>query len=597
MRRPRITIRATKSIEQEVEQAIELMRQALTRRPDVPELHSGLAEMLQAVSRYDEAIAEYQTALGLGPDDPGIRHNLGNALQARGRPEEAVSQYRMALALRPSHAQTLLNLGAALQSLNRLDEAVLQYEAALAVHPDFAEAHNNLGATLRALNRADEAVLHYEAALRVRPDYADAHTNLGNISLAVHHYEEAVQHYRAALRIDPRHVTAHNNLGTALQALNRPDEAMAEHQAALELDPNSPFVHQALAVLLLREGKTEAAYEHGQIGFNHGIEGHPYRGVGTAVSVLVLQSALGGHVVTEQWFDDQTFQKWTVTAEFCDAAPEFPPHQLVFNAIGEADLCATALSRADTLLQLTKAPVLNLPSRVLATSRVVNAARLAQLPGVVTAKTVLRSRQSLLTAGAAAELARDGFTWPLLLRLPGFHTGENFLKVDGPGQLAAAAQRLPGDEVLVIQFLDLFDSAGKVRKYRVLFVDGRLYPLHLAISTRWMVHFMHADMADYPEHRAEDAAFLDDMRGFLGPKVMSALDGVRKTLGLDYAGIDFGVDDQNRVVVFEANATMVAPLPGSDERWAYRRPAIERVHRAVRTMLLTRSGAAGNTEV
>jgi hypothetical protein len=124
-----------------------------------------------------------------------------------------------------------------------------------------------------------------------------------------------------------------------------------------------------------------------------------------------------------------------------------------------------------------------------------------------------------------------------------------------------------------------------------MIVDGQLYPLHLAISTRWMVHFLTADMADHPEHRAEDAAFLGDMPGFLGPNLMGALERVRDALGLDYGGVDFGIDAAGRLVVFEANATMVVPFPDADERWAYRRPAIEQVHAAVQGMLLSRARA------
>jgi hypothetical protein len=120
----------------------------------------------------------------------------------------------------------------------------------------------------------------------------------------------------------------------------------------------------------------------------------------------------------------------------------------------------------------------------------------------------------------------------------------------------------------------------------VLIVDGQFYPLHLAVARHWKVHFMTADMADYVEHRQEDERFLEDMPGVLGPEVMAALERVRATLGLDYGGIDFGVDAEDQLVVWEANATMVAPAPAEDPRWDYRRPAIERAHAAVRDMLL-----------
>jgi hypothetical protein len=71
---------------------------------------------------------------------------------------------------------------------------------------------------------------------------------------------------------------------------------------------------------------------------------------------------------------------------------------------------------------------------------------------------------------------------------------------------------------------------------------------------------------------------------------MAALERISTMLDLDYGGVDFAVNAQGDILFFEANATMVMiPLP-PDEKWAYRRPAFDKVFAAVRTMLLERSG-------
>jgi glutathione synthase/RimK-type ligase-like ATP-grasp enzyme len=96
-------------------------------------------------------------------------------------------------------------------------------------------------------------------------------------------------------------------------------------------------------------------------------------------------------------------------------------------------------------------------------------------------------------------------------------------------------------------------------------------------------------MADSPEHRAEDAEFLENMPSVLGPRAMQALAEIQSRLGLDYAGIDFGLSPARDILFFEANATMVVNPPEPDEKWAYRRPAVERIYAAVRRMLTDRS--------
>jgi len=124
-----------------------------------------------------------------------------------------------------------------------------------------------------------------------------------------------------------------------------------------------------------------------------------------------------------------------------------------------------------------------------------------------------------------------------------------------------------------------------------MIVGDALFALHLAISSDWKVHYFSADMAERPEHRTEEAAFLADMRGVLGSRAVAALSAVKDRLGLDYGGIDFALDRAGNVVVFEANATMIVPPPPPDERWAYRRAPVERIHAAVRTMLHERAVA------
>jgi glutathione synthase/RimK-type ligase-like ATP-grasp enzyme len=229
---------------------------------------------------------------------------------------------------------------------------------------------------------------------------------------------------------------------------------------------------------------------------------------------------------------------------------------------------------------------LNNPSAVLATGRSDNARRLARLDGVMAPVTVTLTREVLSSPDAETTLARHGLKFPLLLRTPGFHTGRHFVRVDRAGALQEALAGLPGAELTAIQYLDSRGLDGKVRKYRVMMIDGGLYPLHVAISTHWKIHYFTAEMPERAEHRAEDAEFLENMPAVLGSRAIAALEQIQGALGLDYAGIDFGLSANGDVLLYEANATMVVNPPEPDERWAYRRPAVERIFAAVRRMLL-----------
>lgn len=406
-------------------------------------------------------------------------------------------------------------------------------------------------------------------------------------------YTEAVKHY-------PDDIVIRVDLGDILLEGEDPAAARTHFEAALRLDPEFPHAHGGMYYALSQLGESEAAEPHRLKSFKQeNLFPAFYRGDSKPVPVLLLISSTGGNTPIQKLLDDRVFQTYIIVADFYDSKTPLPPHQFVVNGIGDNDAAAESLIAAESLLALTSAPVLNPPAAVRATGRCENAGRLRKLPGVIAPTTTMFPHSLLAGPDGAAALGQQGFTFPLLLRVPGFHMGKHFVRVESPSELAAAVAELPGAgrpeaEVLAIEYLDARGADGCARKYRAMMVGGQLYPLHLAISPNWKIHYFSADMKERPDHRAEEARFLSDMPGVLGAKAMAGLKAVQAALGLDYGGIDFGLNQHGEVLLFEANATMVVAEPDADERWDYRRAAVERIHAAVRHMLLA-SAAAGQS--
>jgi aromatic-L-amino-acid/L-tryptophan decarboxylase len=472
-----------------------------------------------------------------------------------------------------------------------LREAVLKdLDARLSADSATDDLRFERACLLTELGRTQEARDAFLDLLARSPAHRGALNNLGTLLHATGYRTAARTAYAEAAARHPDDPMGHVNLANVLREKGELAEAREHYETALRLDPSHPEAHQGLAFLLAELGDEEAAAWHLRKGFqDRTVTALPYRGEGPPVSLLLLVSAVGGNVPTRNFLDDRVFQTFAVVAEFYDPKAPLPPHQLVFNAIGDADLSGPALASAAALLAQTAAPVINLPAAVLATGREAIARRLAGLPGVVTPAIATLPREILLGSDASTALARHGFRFSLLLRTPGFHTGRHFVRVETPDDLPAALTALPGRVVTVIQYLDARGADGKARKYRVMMIAGQLYPLHLAISSHWKIHYFTAEMADHPEHRAEDAEFLENMPGVLGPRGMAALENIQRVLGLDYAGVDFGLSATGEILLFEANATMVVNPPEPDERWAYRRAPVQRIFTAVRKMLLDRA--------
>jgi len=433
---------------------------------------------------------------------------------------------------------------------------------------------------------ADEpAKRAYLDVLRQDPTCLDALLELARLALRSGHRSAASTAYQQAIYCHPDDPTARVNLGNLWIESGEFEAARAQFEVAIAARPGLAAAHQGLARVLTALGESDAAAIHWREGFGAGgLAPQPFGGMGPGVAVLLLVSARGGNIPTRSLLDDTMFAVTALYAEHHDPALPLPPHALIFNAIGDADLCGEALRQARAIVARSAAPVVNAPALVAATGRAEIARRMTGLADVV----------APAIAGVRRDDAEgfDALAYPHLFRSPGFHTGQHFVRVERREDAVAAIADLPGDDLLAIAPLDARGADSRYRKYRAMLIDGVAYPLHLAVSAHWKVHYFTADMARCEALRAEEAAFLADMPAVLGPRAVAALTAIAAELDLDYAGVDFAIAPEGRLLLFEANPGMVISPPGPEPMWDYRRAAIDRALAAVKRLLLARAAPA-----
>lgn len=468
-----------------------------------------------------------------------------------------------------------------------LQEAELKdTEALLAASPDALEPRFHRAGLFAQLGRTEEAKAAYLDVLSRAPTHFGALNDFGNLLFGHGCRQAARSLYVEAVKHHPQNPRGHVNLANLLVGSGEHESARTHFEIALRLAPDLMEANRGLAYLATEMRDEAQAAQYREKAFRQQpVITLPYHGAGVPIELLVLASAAGGVIPMQHHFEGSLFRVSVLFADYYTPATPLPPHQRVVNIIGDADLCRPALEAAAKIVAKTNAPVINLPQNVLRTGRTENAQSLGQIADVVTPKMAKLPRERLEGPEAVGLLAEMGFTFPLLLRAPGFHTGHFFTRVECAQDLADAVALMPGQEILAIQYINARSRDGKIRKYRVMMIGGRLYPLHAAISHDWKIHYFTAEMADHPAHRAEDEAFLEDMAGVLGPRAIQALEKISRTLGLDYGGIDFSVNEEGEVVLFEANASMVVNPPDKDARWDYRRPAVQRILDAIRHLL------------
>ena len=463
------------------------------------------------------------------------------------------------------------------------DQQLLALEALLLTDPNNVEVLYLRASLLVTIGRDEDAKQAYLSIIARDPTHFGALNDLGTILHKTDFRAAARTAYAEAVTRHPKEPIGRINLGNALIADGQFEAARDQLQAALILSADHPDAHQGLANLFQETGDWEAAEYHRHQSYRgRTVSVQPYCGSGKPIRLLLLVSAVGGNIPTRFLLDDHVFETSVLVVEAQSSQAMLPDHDLIFNAVGDADLCSAALDEVDKVLGRSRAPVVNRPQAVRLTGRAQNAGRLGALKDV-RAPTIRQVARQDLTSAAA------GMRFPVLIRSLGFHTGRHFLLVPSLHDLERSAADLPGAELLLLEYLNAKGKDGRWRKYRAMLVGGELFPLHLAVSNTWKVHYFTADMADRPDHRAEEALFLNDMASAIGARAHCALERLSKCLELDYGGVDFAVGKDGELLVFEANATMVVNPPPPEPIWDYRRSAVRRIFSATESLLTQRA--------
>ncbi|MHB2019727.1 MAG: tetratricopeptide repeat protein, partial [Candidatus Xenobia bacterium] len=409
---------------------------------------------------------------------------------------------------------------------------------------------------LDAHGERQDAINAYFTALRTdanHPEACRAALSLAQLLRSTGQGDTCVALLTQATKLWPDDPTVHVELADMLSDTDDPATAQQHYAIALQLDLSCQAAHKGLATLLLRQGNREAALPHGHLGFQPPVKARRYRGREPGVPLLMAISVGGAGVPLEQFADDRIFQNWILVCDFLEGDVDLPEHRLLCNCIGDPEAGEAALDAVSRLIRRASVPIINHPDVVRQTTRTINAKRLATIPGVRTALV----EEVAKPACTADNLSQMGFTWPLLVRAPGYQLGRYFERIDRAEETAAVIAEMPGDHVLVMEYIDYASPHdGLFRKYRAMTVDGVIYPLHLAVSDSWKVHYFSALMHDNESHRKEDERYLLDMPAALGDAAMHALERVKNMVALDYGGIDFGIDKNGDVIVFETNAAM-----------------------------------------
>jgi tetratricopeptide (TPR) repeat protein len=217
----------------------------LELNPGTPASHYLRANILNQMSRNDEAMAGLKEALRLDPKMVAAHLLLSSILAADGKLAEAVAQLNQANAEVPGNIPVLLSLVSLHDQEGRAEDVRKGYEEILKHHPEYIQALNNLAVILSQSDGKDEL-------------------------------ERAFQLAQQALRLAPHEPAIADTLGWILfkrGEYQRAHRYLAEGSSKITDDPSVKFHHGMSSLVMADEAGARTAFS----AVLAGPEGYPRR--------------------------------------------------------------------------------------------------------------------------------------------------------------------------------------------------------------------------------------------------------------------------------------------------------------------------------
>jgi tetratricopeptide (TPR) repeat protein len=259
--------------------ANDALRHAEAIDPDSAPVHYALGDMQYRTGQPTQAEASFRRALALQPDYDAAQRGLAQVLAASNRVDEAQNVLQQAIRF-SNNWNNFFMLGTIEYKAGRYAAAADAFKRASDANPAVAGPFIMLGNSQYILGELQQAVGNFEHAVRLGPS-PRAYANLALAYYDQNRLLESLQSYEQALRFDPRNADTHRNIGDVYQRLNRTNEARAEYRRAIALGEEQLAVNardvRMIALVALCEAK---------LGERAGAEAHAAEAVALDTSSL-----------------------------------------------------------------------------------------------------------------------------------------------------------------------------------------------------------------------------------------------------------------------------------------------------------------------
>jgi tetratricopeptide (TPR) repeat protein len=238
----------------------------------------------------------------------------------------------------------------------------------------------------------------------------------------------------------------------------------------------------------------------------------------------------------------------------------FRPAVVINNVVSAEYLMGPGhLNDVKRSLAALDAPVVNPPEAAAACTRQMNSLKLAAIPGLIVPK-ISRFTRDIDRLDQLAIEIESAFDYPMIVRTTVDHNAANMTLVRSRQQLCDLLRQHTEPQIYVIEYLGKPRRDEFYRRIRAAFIEGTPIVMRADYSRDWIVRSR--NWIDWEVYRSRQDLFADTNAIIsrpherLGAAAMAALEAVGRSIPLDIFGMDFDVDDEGKVIFFEANASM-----------------------------------------
>ena len=270
-----------------------------------------------------------------------------------------------------------------------------------------------------------------------------------------------------------------------------------------------------------------------------------------------------------------------------------PDHDVAIVIASDSEECRDALCKIASAASRWPRPLLNPPHLVGNLDRDKLHGLLRGIEGLEIPATTAVTREQLSALSDSSlgpgDIVAD-LAFPIIVRPRGSRAGVGLAKLDDRAAMTRYLWERHEQEFFIARFVDYSDSDGLFRKYRIVFVDGRPYAVHMAIADRWDIWYLNAGMSISAVKRLEEENFMRTFEIDFARRHSAALAGIADRVGLEYFIVDCAENEDGELLTFEIDNTAIVHNMDSPDIFPYKPPQMRKIFGAFAAMLCRRAG-------